>query len=149
MATIDNLGAQIYAQYAKRTALLEQLQEEYHLREASSIPPQLQALDLSPRMSEIDTLLGTATIRSPWAHFFPPPAYRAQRRSPFGFFRVAPSLGSFEKEEEDEEALDDVVCETEEEEREKQALKNCFAQIRRINQWISFIVGRVGQFLQG
>ena len=97
----------------------------------------------------MDVLLGTSMVQYPWAFFFPPRHFQFQRRSPFGFFRVAPSLGSFEKEEENEKELDEVLCETEEEKKEKKTLKTCFEQIKKINNWISFIVGRVGQFLQG
>jgi hypothetical protein len=42
-----------------------------------------------------------------------------------------------------------VECKTPEETREKEAIASCFAQITKINQWLGFIVGRVGQFLQG
>lgn len=149
MTTIDNLDIAIYIQYARRTQLIEQITQQYHLEEASSIPPQILLVDLYPKLNEMDILLGVSTVQAPWAFFFPPPQYRFQRRSPFGFFRVAPSLGSFDKEDEDEKKLDEVVCEDEEEEKEKSILKNCFAQIDKINNWLSFIVGRVGQFLQG
>lgn len=149
MTTIDKLDISIYNQYARRTNLVEQISQQYHLEEASSIPPQIQVLDYYPKVPEMDILLGVGRILSPWAFFFPPPKFRFQRRSPFGFFRVAPSLGSFEEEEENERELDEVICETEEDEKEKKTLKKCFEQIKKINNWISFIVGRVGQFLQG
>lgn len=149
MATIDRLDINIYIQYARRTQLIEQINRQYHFEEAASIPPQTQLLDLYPKMTEMELLLGVSAVQNPWAYFFPPPRYRFQRRSPFGFFRVAPSLGSFEKEEEDKQKLDEVECEGEEEEKEKTTLKNCFDQIEKINQWLSFIVGRIGQFLQG
>lgn len=149
MATIDKLDIGIYMQYARRTNMIEQINQQYHLEEASSIPPQIQVLDISPKLTELDLLLGVRTMQTPWAYFSPPPEFRFQRRSPFGFFRVAPSLGSFEEEEENEKQFDELECETEEEEKEKKTLKNCFEQIKKINQWISFIVGRVGQFLQG
>lgn len=149
MVTIDKLDIGIYIQYARRTNMIEQINQQYHLDEASSIPPQIQVLDFYPKLSEMDLLLGVGRIQTPWAFFFPPSQFRFQRRSPFGFFRVAPSLGSFEEEEENEKQLDEIECETEEEEKEKKVLKNCFDQIKKINNWISFIVGRVGQFLQG
>lgn len=149
MTTIDKLDIGIYVQYARRTQMIEQISQQYHLDEASSIPAQISALALYPKLSEMELLLGSGVIRAPWAYFLPPPKFRFQRRSPFGFFRVAPSLGSFEKEEENEKELDEIECETEEEEKEKKTLKACFGQIKTINNWISFIVGRVGQFLQG
>jgi len=149
MTTIDKLDIGIYIQYARRTQLIEQINQQYRLEEASSIPPQLQLVDLYPKISELDLLLGVVPVQTPWAYFFPPPQFRFQRRSPFGFFRVAPSLGSFEDEEEDEQKLEEIACETEEEQEEKAVLKSCFIQIEKINNWLSFIVGRVGQFLQG
>ncbi len=149
MTTIDKFDIGIYLQYARRTNMIEQFNQQYHLDEAASIPSQIQVLNFYPKLSEMDLLLGTGSIQIPWAFFFPPPKFRYQRRSPFGFFRVAPSLGSFEEEEENERQLDETECATEEEQAEQQTLKNCFDQIKKINQWISFIVGRVGQFLQG
>lgn len=149
MTTIDKLDIGIYNQYARRMNMIEQISQQYHLDEASTIPAQIQVLDFYPRMAEMDVLVGIGRMLSPWAFFTPPPKYRFQRRSPFGFFRVAPSLGSFEEEEENERELDEVECATEEDVKEKKTLKKCFEQIKRINNWISFIVGRVGQFLQG
>lgn len=149
MTTIDKLDIGIYIQYARRTTMIEQTNQQYHLGEAASIPAQIQVLDVYPKLTEMDLLLGVPTVQNSWAFFQPPAKYRFQRRSPFGFFRVAPSLGSFEEEEEDERQFDEIVCETEEDEKEKKAIKDCFVQIKKINNWLSFIVGRVGQFLQG
>jgi Family of unknown function (DUF5399) len=149
MVDSHNLDIGIHMQYARRINLIESIDKEYHIKEASSIPAQIRIIDFYPKPSEMDSLLGVGQIKNPWAFFFPPPKFRFQRRSPFGFFRVAPSLGSFAEEEESEQDLDDTECENEEEEKEKAALKNCFNQIKKINSWLSFIVGRVGQFLQG
>jgi hypothetical protein len=149
VTTIDNLDIGIYIQYARRTQMIEQINRQYRLDQADTIPAHLQLVDLYPKLTEMDILLGVVPVQQPWAYFFPPPRFRFQRRSAFGFFRVAPSLGSFDKEDEDQEKLDFIICETAEEEKERSAIKNCFAQIDKINNWISFIVGRVGQFLQG
>lgn len=149
MTTIDKLDIGIYVEYAKRTQLVEQISQQYHLDQAGSIPPQIQVLDFYPKPLEIDILLGTRIVQPPWALFFPPPKFTFQRRSPFGFFRVAPSLGSFDKEEEDERHLEEIECETEDEKKEKKVLESCFTQIKKINDWMGFIIGRVGQFLQG
>jgi hypothetical protein len=149
MTTIDKLDIGIYIQYAKRTQLIEQINQQYHLTEAAAIPVQTQLVDLYPKLTELDILLGVVAVTTPWAYFFPPPRFRYQRRSPFGFFRVAPSLGSFEEEAQDMQKLEKIVCETPDQEKEKKVLRNCFAQIEKINGWLSFIVGRVGQFLQG
>lgn len=147
--TIDNIDIGVYFQYARRMQMIEQINRQYHFEEASSIPPQLQVVTFYPKLSEIDLLLGIIPLHTPWAYFFPPPKFRFQRRSPFGFFRVAPSLGSFEDQEENEKKLEEVECTTEEEKKEKAAIAACFKQIDTINGWLSFIVGRVGQFLQG
>ena len=149
MTTIDKLDINIYVQYARRTQMIEQINQQYHLDQAASIPGQISVINLYPKILEMDVLLGVVPVRAPWAYFFAPTMYRFQRRSPFGFFRVAPSLGSFEQEDDDQRKLDEVLCEDEEEEKEKGAIKACFTQIDKINNWLSFIVGRVGQFLQG
>lgn len=149
MTTIDKLDISIYIQYARRTQLIEQINRQYHFDEAAAIPPHILLVDLYPKMTEMDVLFGVPSVHTPWAYFFPPPRFTFQRRSPFGFFRVAPSLGSFEKEDEDEHKLDEIVCEDEEDEKKKKAIKAVFSQIDKINNWLSFIVGRVGQFLQG
>lgn len=149
MTTIDKLDLDIYVQYARRTDMLEKISQEYHLDEASSIPAQIRMADFYPKLAELDLLLGVRIMQNTWAFFFPPPQFRYQRRSPFGFFRVAPSLGSFEEEEKTENQLDSVLCKTDEERNEQKKLKGCFEQIKKINEWLGFIVGRVGQFLQG
>lgn len=147
--TIDNIDIGVYFQYARRMQMIEQINRQYHFEEASSIPPQLQVVTFYPKLSEIDLLLGIIPLHTPWAYFFPPPRFRFQRRSPFGFFRVAPSLGSFEDQENNEEKIEAIECDEEDEKKEKAAIKACFKQIDKINNWLSFIVGRVGQFLQG
>ena len=152
MVTIDKFDMGIHIQYARRTQLVEQISQQYHLDRASSIPAQLRVYDFSPRPLEIDILLGSRIVQNPLAYFLPPPRFRYQRRSPFGFFRVAPSLGSFydeEGEDETERQLDEIQCSGTEEEKEKQMIKSCLEQISKINGWIGFIIGRVGQFLQG
>lgn len=149
MTTVDKIPIDAYLQYARRSNDLAAIDGQYHLRDAASIPAQIRVLDFYPKPTEMDTLFGVARVENPWAYFFPPPKFQFQRRSPFGFFRVAPSLGSFQEEEETEQELDEIECTTEEEKTEKKAIKNCFEQIKKINNWLSFIVGRVGQFLQG
>lgn len=149
MATIDQLDISVYNLYALRTRMMEQTVQEYHLGEASSIPPQTLIVDTYPKMAEIDILLGVAPVVTPWAFFYPPKRYRLIRRSPFSFYRVAPTLGSLEDQDDDEAKASSVECQTEEEEKEKEAILGCLDQIRKINNWMSFIVGRIGQFLQG
>lgn len=149
MATIDQLDISIYNLYALRTRMMEQFNQQVRLGEAHTIPPQTMMVDTLPKLTELDLLLGVAPVVTPWAYFFPPKRYRYIRRSPFAFFRVAPSLGSLEQGAEYEAKVAGVECRSPEEESEKEAVLGCLAQIDKINEWMSFIIGRVGQFLQG
>jgi len=149
MATIDQLDISIYNLYAYRTRMLEQVNQQLRLGEDSTIPPQTLLVDTYPKLTELDLLLGVAPVVTPWAYFYPPRRFRFIRRSPFSFFRVAPTLGSLEQHEEYEATIASIECQSPEEEEEKQAILGCLDQIGKINSWMSFIVGRVGQFLQG
>ncbi len=149
MATIDNLDLNIYNLYAVRTRMIEQLNQQLRLDQASSIPPQIQVLNAYPTMTEIDLLLGITPFNSPWAYFYPPTKFLNKRQSPFGFARILPSLGDEEDQERDERKLAQEECETEEEENERKSISKCFGQITKINQWLKHVVGRMGQFLQG
>lgn len=149
MVTIDKLDLSVYNLYAVRTMMIEQINQQLRLDQANSIPPQIQVLDIFPKMTELDILLGIVPLNTPWAYFYPPLRFRSRRRSPFGFARILPSLGSQEDQDLAEEKLESVECRSPEELREKAALKACFSQITKINNWLGYIVGRVGQFLQG
>jgi hypothetical protein len=149
MATIDNLDLSIYNLYALRTRMIEQTNQQFRLDQAGSIPPQIQIMDNIAKPTEIDILLGVVPILTPWAYFFPPQAFRRKRRSPFGFARILPSLGDQDEQEKQEQAVAATECKTLEEEQEKRTLTACFEQITNINRWLSHIVGRIGQLLQG
>lgn len=149
MATIDKLDLSVYNLYAIRTKMIEQINQQYRLDQAASIPPQTHMLSIYPKLTEIDLLLGIVPLHTPWAYFYPPQKFRVIRRSPFAFYRVVPSLGSFDEQEQEERHLESIHCETEEDEREKAAIKGCFKQISELNRWLGHIIGRVGQFLQG
>lgn len=149
MATIDKLDLSVYNLYAIRTRMIEQINQQMRLNEAASIPPQIQVVDIFPKLSELDLVLGVVPLNAPWAYFFPPKQLNTLRRSPFAFYRVVPSMGSQDQQSKDEEKLNKEECETPEELKEKEAIKKCFAQVDKINEWLSFIIGRVGQFLQG
>ncbi|MBS4167301.1 MULTISPECIES: DUF5399 domain-containing protein [unclassified Neochlamydia] len=148
MATIDKLDISVYNLYAIRTRMIEQINQQFQLDQAASIPAQLQVLDIYPKPTELDVLLGIAPLYTPWAYFFPPPRFRFMRRSPFSY-RVIPSFGSFDEQALQEQKLEEILCRTPEEKQEKETLKNCFREIEKLNNWLNFIVGRVGQFLQG
>jgi Family of unknown function (DUF5399) len=148
MTTIDKLDIGVYNLYAIRTRMVEQINEQYRLDQDSTIPSQLTVLDTYPKLTELDILLGIVPLNTPWAYFYPPPGFKFIRKSPFSY-RVIPSLGNYDQQEKEEEKLDEVECESPDEENEKETLKKCFREIDKINNWLSFIVGRVGQFLQG
>lgn len=147
--TIDRLDIGIYIQYAKRTQLIEQVQQQYHLREAGFIPAQALIVDLYPKLSELDILLGVGTTIAPWGYFFPPASFAKLRQSPFAFHRVLPSFEEDEKEEKKEKKLKEMICESEEEEEEKSVLLSCLKKIKELNALMKYIGGRIGQFLQG
>lgn len=150
MATIDNLDLSIYNLYAVRTKMMEQISTELRLDQAASVAPSVQVMDIYPRLTELDILLGLAhTSYTPWGYFFPPKKFRNVRRSPFSFARVIPSFGSDEVVEEMETLLQNVTTSSKEEDEEKQMIVRCLGKITLINEWMSHIVGRVGQFLQG
>lgn len=149
MATIDKLDISVYNLYAIRTKMIEQINQQLHLEEASSIPPQTQVLATQVQLTEIDILLGVVPHLTPWAYFFPPKQFLTLRRSPFAFSHVAPSLGSAQEQEQTLANLLGVHTHSPEEEKERGAIVGCFKQIEKINNWLGFIVGRIGQFLQG
>lgn len=150
MATIDQLDISVYNLYAIRTQMIEQINQQLHLEEAFSIPPQTHIENIYlPQISEIDMLLGIIPMHTPWAYFFPPKRFRTLRRSPFSFARIAPSLKAIEEGGEEYENLQSILCSTQDEETEKAIITNCFKQMSKINNWLGFIIGRIGQFLQG
>jgi hypothetical protein len=149
MATIDKLDISVYNMYAIRTRAIEQINTQLRLDQATSVAPQLQIVDLYPKLSELDLLLGIVPLATPWAYFYPPKLFRRSRRSPFAFSRIVPSLGSLEEQQEEYEELVQTQCSSPDEEREKAVLTKCYKQLDKINSMLSFIMGRVGQFLQG
>ncbi|KAF3362193.1 Uncharacterized protein PHSC3_001259 [Chlamydiales bacterium STE3] len=149
MATIDQLDMSVHSNYALRIMLTEQINSQLRLTEASSIPPQIQMVDIYPKLSELDLLLGIVPLATPWAFFYPPKKFQTIRRNPFSFFRVGPSFGSLEHQAEEEAKLAQIPVNTSEEIAEKQILSGCLKQMNKINDMLSYIIGRMGQFLQG
>lgn len=149
MATIDNLDISIYNRYAVRQQLVEQINQQLRLNETTNIQAHTQIVDIDAKLSELDILLGIIPTNAPWAYIPPPKEFRGVRRSPFAFFRVAPTMGSLENQAQLAEAVSNTPCSTPDEEREKEQLENLFAMVDKLNNWLGFIVGRVGQFLPG
>ena len=86
--TIDKLDIGIYIQYARRTQLVEQVRQQYHLREAEGVTAQVLIVDLYPKLTELDILLGISTLALPWAYFYAPRNFSVQHRSLFAFHRL-------------------------------------------------------------
>jgi hypothetical protein len=149
MATIDNLDLNIYNLYALRTKMIEQTNQQLRLDQAASIPPQTMVLDIWPKLTELDLLLGIVPTGTPWALFYPPKAFRDIRRSPFAFSRIAPSLGDEQEQEDLEEEIEEMEVDTDDDKEKKVKILACLKEIKKINSWLGFIIGRVGQFLQG
>lgn len=149
MATIDNLDLSVYNLYALRTKMMEQINQELRLDQASSIPPQTLIVDNFPKLTELDLLLGITPRAMPWAFFFPPKRFKRIRRSPFTFSRVIPSFGDEAELEGMLEQLGRMPTSNKDEEEEKNTISSCLGKITEINDWLSHIVGRIGQFLQG
>lgn len=147
--TIDRLDIGIYIQYARRMQLVEQVQQQFHLREATTVPAQALIVDLYPKLSELDLLLGVGTTLAPWAYFSPPKDFSFQRRNPFAFHRILPAFGTTNADEEEGKKLGAIVCNDEVEEQEKAVLIRCVQKVKTLNDLLHFIGGRVGQFLQG
>lgn len=147
--TIDKLDLSWNDAYARRIQARYELNKQIHLDDASTIPPQIQIMNTYAQLSELDLLLGVVPMLMPWAYFQPPKKFFEKRKSPFSFARVIPSLKSTDEEGEEFIMLQEIKCKTPEEEMEKSILTNCFKEVSKINKWLSFIIGRVGQFLQG
>jgi hypothetical protein len=147
--TIDRLDIGIYIQYARRMQLVEQVQEQFHLREATSIPASALIVDLYPKLTELDLLLGVGATLAPWALFYPPKNFSVQRRSSFAFHRLVPIFGQSDAEIEEERKLSAIECSDDEEEREKTIILKCIKKLKELNELLQYIGGRIGQFLQG
>lgn len=146
MTTIDKLDMNVHQQYAHRSTLVEEIQKEWRVKEATTISLQITQANWQTKPSEMDLLLGAAATYVPWAYFIAPKKFG---RLPFATHRIVPSLGSFEEQEEKEERARNTPTSTEEEEKEKKAILNCFGVINKINDWMGHIVGKIGEFLQG
>lgn len=149
MPTIDKLGLDVYRDYAMRITLTQETNNQLRINEASNIPGQLQMVDISARLSEFDLVLGITSQALPWAYFYPPKNFSGLRRNPFAFFRVCPSFGSLADQERIEEEIENIPCKTPEDEAQKEKIKACMKKMGWINYMINYVMGKVGQFLQG
>jgi hypothetical protein len=145
--TIDNLDISVNNAYALRMRMIEL--NPIKIEQSQGVQPQVQVMTNIPSPEQLALIFPTEVYPTVWAFFYAPKRYYSQRRSPFTFSRLAPSLGSAEEQEALYEEIAQTPCSTPEEEREKAVLLRCFNQIDKINSMIAYIVGRIGQFLQG
>lgn len=147
MTTIDKLDISIYDLYARRQVMVEQINQQLRLEEAQNIPPQTQVLNLNPELTQLDILLGVVPLNTPWAYFSPPKT--KLRRSPFTTYRVASTLGSLEKQAALCESIQNIKCQSGDEEKEKATLLGLFKNLDVLNGWLGEVLGRVCQYLKG
>lgn len=150
MPTIDQLDIKIYVQYAKTATAVEQINNQFHLPDAASVPPQTRVVDIYPKLTELELLLGvTPFLHKPYAHFVEPRGFAHQRWSPFTFGQIAPLLGPLEKQLKLRKKLRKVKCGKKRHAHDRDALVDCLEEVDEINNQLGFIIGRMGQFLQG
>lgn len=143
--TIDKYDISVHFRYASWINMVEETRKEFHLEDAASIPPQTHVVTTQVQLLEMDRLLGffgAGAGVTPWAFFYPPKEFRDMRFSPFAFGSIVPGL-------KDEDELGEIKCETEEEETEKSQIIGFLKVRRKLNTWLGFVRGRIGQFLQG
>lgn len=139
----DDLGISIG--YANRILLIEEMKrrtDETRVADVVTVTTQ-------PVYTDLDILLGTVQHANSYASFNAPEGFFDIRRNPFTTFSVGPSFGSLKDRELAEEKLLATPCTTTEEIAEKNTLNSCLGVMNKIGEWIAYISGRKGQFLQG
>ncbi len=153
--TIDNLGVDSSIRYAKDKELLD----TRFIEESKWIPKKTEVSVTKPYIpTEFEQLFSPArTVQ--WALFDAPPDYGANARALFSY-QLIPSLGTYEKQEADEEklaALEDAIHKREknqdqgsqEEEKERQAILALFQCIKKLDKTLSMINSRRNQYQRG
>jgi hypothetical protein len=149
MATIDRLDIAVNYQYARRIEFVETIWKELHLERSTAVSDDALVVDLLPKRSEVELLLGVIETRAPWAYFYAPPSFQTQRQSTFAFFRIAPTMGSLAQQAADAAKVATTQVHSREEVEEQSALAQFFSSVNDINQMIGFVTGRIGEFLKG
>lgn len=156
--TIDNLGIETSSRYARdQTTLDTKLIEESRF-----IPQKAEAAVLKPYISsdfEEYLMPGKLVL---WASFEPPPE-GFMGTKPLFSYQLIPSLGGYEKQEEDTsrlEALEDTIHkqfkegkrdqqEGREEEKERKVLLGLLQTIEKLDRTLSLINSRRNQYQRG
>lgn len=133
--------------YARRIQLIESYYNQYPVSQAERVPAHTAVDNVRPQLTNIDLLLGVSTNPPPWA-LMRAPDY--DPRQPYvSFYRIAPALGTIEQQANATERLQAIECVTAQDTLDKNTILGGLAAINKINDWKGYIIGRVGQFLQG
>ncbi len=156
--TIDNLGIETSSRYARDKAALD----TKLIEESRFIPQKTEVSVVKPYVpTEFEEYLIPGKLKL-WASFVPPPDYFVYAKPLFSY-QLIPSLGSYEKQEADEdklEALEDTINksfkeskqdqqEQQEEERERKTLLGLLKTIGRLDRTLSLINARRNQYQRG
>lgn len=139
----DDLGISIG--YANRILLIEEMKR----RSDETRVADVVTVSTHPIYPDLDMVMGLVQRANSYASFFAPQGFSDIRRNPFTTYSVGPSFGSIKDRELAEERLHATPCTTVEEIAEKNTLNSCLGVMNKIGEWIAYISGRKGQFLQG
>lgn len=140
----------VHDRYAKDQELVESFVKQYQLppSRAGVVAIQTKVLDFIPKHSAIALLMQTHQKKT-WAGFEPPPNFYMQR---FSSSYVAPSLGSYEKQDADIHKVESFLKSRVEEqsvfEQGESIIQLLDFGIKRTNQEIDYIFSRIHQFVQ-
>ena len=173
MTTIDSYDNEWYRKHARTVRDLETTYKDLrvsNLEEARAIQPHTWVESLENHIPMVDLLMGTYGPERKTIAFFTRP-FMSQRKSPFGFFLLAPSLGPYEKQMADAERLyempvfwendeDEEDQDSEEEKERKQgknrlekkrknAVEKMYGVLNTLNTWLLEIKGKQSQYQKG
>lgn len=174
MTTIDSYDNEWYRKHARDVRDLEETYKHYFrvstLDEARTVEPHTWIESLENQIPMVDLLTGVYSPERKTIAFFTRP-FRNQRKSPFGFFLLAPSLGSYEKQVSDAERIKSfsLIQDEEEEEgegredeeksgrqgkkglnkRRKTAIEKMYDMLGSMNAWLLEIKGKQSQYQKG
>ena len=157
--TIDNLGVEASIRYAKDKELFE----SRFLEDSKLVSQKTEVTVSKPYApSEFETLFSSGQLTS-WASFLPPPESLSYGKRLFSF-QLIPSLGNYEKQDDDAEklaALEDAIQkhkgskqggshqEEKEEEEERQTIEALLQCIYKLDRSLSLINARRNQYQRG
>ena len=156
--TIDNLGFDASIRYAKDKELFE----AKYIEESSIVSRRSEIPVSKPYVpSEFDRMF-SAEKTVIWASFSPPPEYLSFAKPLFSY-QLIPSLGSYEKHEDEDQllALEDALRkqkdskkgqsdrEKQEEEKEKRLIADLLKCIAKIDKSLELINSRRNQYQRG